>query len=991
MRLSTWKQSLKISGVLLAGFLLFPGGSWADKGIDDPSLFEQGTALLKARAYHMALDRFFLAGELSHDDAVRAEALRWTGEANLRDKHYDIAYHDFLTSLRLDPLSNNASAAEFKSAIALVYGKNYSASLEHLNNLEKQNKDIVALSDIYFWKAECFYQMGQYGDALKIYETILRQNPKYPHTQLVNYLVDWCYFQEKEYDNAYEGFSSLASKAKDQNLAKLSAFQAAECQFWQGHYDDAQKAYSQFAQTYAGDNMEPAADYGYGWSLAKQDKHLQAAKIFQKIVTDFPKHPLAPWAAVRAGAEDYAGNNNDAARKDYESGLTLANGKSPVDFLEYGLGWLDYAEQNYDEAIVEFRKVEKFSPQSPLYWNALYLHAGCRYLQAKYDDAKKMYDQIVDPAPSDLVQDATYWEGWCDYAAGRYDRALKQFLFVSQNTQGEAQTRGFWGAAEASYELSQYAKAADFYQQALKNNPKDDLAADCYSGLGWSQFQQEKYTEAIEAFKNVIEKNPGSAQEAEAVLRIADSYYNLHDYEKAAGRYQEALGKNIGDKAMDAREQLGWCAYRQNQFSQALSIWDELIQNDDAQDRRSRLIYWSAWAHFRAKQFKQAQEMFARVEADYPLDTLAPEAHLREGDCFFNLKQFKDSKEVYQSFIDRYPGHALLPDAMYGLQWSDEKLGERNEASSAAQSFLKKFPDSAFAPSIQYRLADTFFQNKKYKDAIEAYTLLLQKYPDCTEAPKAMFWKATAQAKSDMKSEAITSFTDMIKKYPDDALALEAQFSLGSLYFDAGDFKNALTNYTHIFKTNPSHHLATHALFNSAVCEKESGDTEMALEYFEKLVNDYEKDPLAPDASLQAGILLEKLDKPEKALKAYEFTMKSKDQALAAEAAFYHADLHKTMKEYEPAIKEFNSIITTYPDQDQWVVTAYAKVAECYEAQKKYQDAADTYNRILKYTKVKAFRTATLKRLKALKPFLHPAKKKVHEPDPVPGEPETDK
>jgi tetratricopeptide (TPR) repeat protein len=175
------------------------------------------------------------------------------------------------------------------------------------------------------------------------------------------------------------------------------------------------------------------------------------------------------------------------------------------------------------------------------------------------------------------------------------------------------------------------------------------------------------------------------------------------------------------------------------------------------------------------------------------------------------------------------------------------------------------------------------------------------------------------------------------------------------------------------------------------VCEKESGDTEKALDYFEKLVNDYGSDPLAPDASLQAGILLEKLDRFDDALRAYEFTKKSKNQDLGAEAAFYHADIYKQTKRYDNAIKEFESLIVTYPEQDQWVVTAYAKVAECYEEQKKYQKAADTYNRILKYTKVKAFRTATLKRLKALQPFLHPVKKKVPKPDPVPAEPEVDR
>ena len=104
---------MKFYNVLLAAILLVPRGVRADTGIVPPTLFEQGTAFLRAKAYHLALDRFFLAGEMSRDDAERAEALRWTGEAHLRDKQYDSAYHDFLTSLRLDPLSGNAAGTEF--------------------------------------------------------------------------------------------------------------------------------------------------------------------------------------------------------------------------------------------------------------------------------------------------------------------------------------------------------------------------------------------------------------------------------------------------------------------------------------------------------------------------------------------------------------------------------------------------------------------------------------------------------------------------------------------------------------------------------------------------------------------------------------------------------------------------------------------------------------------------------------------------------------
>ena len=81
---------------------------------------------------------------------------------------------------------------------------------------------------------------------------------------------------------------------------------------------------------------------------------------------------------------------------------------------------------------------------------------------------------------------------------------------------------------------------------------------------------------------------------------------------------------------------------------------------------------------------------------------------------------------------------------------------------------------------------------------------------------------------------------------------------------------------------------------------------------------------------------MEKNGRKEEAAKAYEITMKSDNQKLAVEAAFYHADLLKQQKKYEDAIGEFNHITVYYPKQDQWVVTAFAKIAECYEEMKQF-------------------------------------------------------
>jgi TolA-binding protein len=221
--------------------------------------------------------------------------------------------------------------------------------------------------------------------------------------------------------------------------------------------------------------------------------------------------------------------------------------------------------------------------------------------------------------------------------------------------------------------------------------------------------------------------------------------------------------------------------------------------------------------------------------------------------------------------------------------------------------------------------------------------------------------------KQDQSQDAMAVFKELLQKYPDDPLSLEGQFSLGSLYFEAQDYKKALEAYTQIYQTYPTHRLAPHCLFNSAICEKQLKHPDKTLEDFQKLMKDYPTDELALEAGINAGILLEAQGRKDEALTAYATSMKSQNPKLAAESSFYHADLLKNMGKYPESIGEFNSIIDKYPEQDQWSVTAFARIAECYENQKQFQKAMETYQRILAFTKVKEYRLAAQKRMKALK------------------------
>ncbi len=761
---------------LLAGvFLMAFSKPVFSAGIPPPSPTDEGRALLKSRAYHLAMERFLLVQEKSESYIEKAMALRLIGETQFHEKDYAAAYQAYQQSLRLNPLTSGALGLEFKSAVALVYLKNYPSAIDKFRELEKRAYEKDTLCDLYFWQAECHFQLEQYGEAGKEYEKILETKPDYRFGDMVRYLQAWCYFQKRDYPKALESFSGVLGRSKDETLKKLALFQVAETQFRIERYAEAKGNYQSFLKQYPKDFLEVPALYGLGWTFEKLKDPSEAVDTFGLIVTNFPSHLLAPWAAVRRGAEAYQEGNHDQSRQAYTQGLELAAGKAPADLLEYGLGWLDYSDGKYDAASRHFLNVSNFLPASDLYGDAQYLLAGCEYLEGKYDDAKAIYGRLAVKSPSELAQAAAYVAGLVRLRPGQRRlrlpwRSSKKWM---RNPRVTWKARAAWACAESAYEMKNYADAAGFYQRALDTGPSDRLSLNCYSGLGWSLFQQEKYEDAARAFQSAVRLDPSAPLGLEAQLRTGDCYYNLHNYPKAESAYRPLVEGRAGPPyELDAQEQMGWCGYRQEKFNDAIATWGSLLKKDGTDDRKSRILYWTAWAYFRRLRGfpDDAAGEFKKWKRIIPRNAPGPRVPLCGSPTAFSTSN--------GSRIRRRPTKAswtssclsrtirCFPTPFTDSNGPPKNWAKKDTSSNVAKQF-RKVPLQSLR--LQHPVPDGRGLNstdEKFDEAIQAYKDLLAKYPDSAEAPRAIFWLGTALVKKEKNDDAIPVFQETPEEIP---------------------------------------------------------------------------------------------------------------------------------------------------------------------------------------------------------------------------------
>jgi len=451
----------------------------------EPTVLEEGRALLQARAYRLALERFLTASEKSFEVSEKADALRLVAEAQFRDRDFEAAYEANRQSLRLDPLSPEAPDGEFRAALSLVHLKQFKSALASFERFETSHPKHVLLPDVHFWKGECLFQLGRVDQARLEYEKIQTENPRYAHLDLVHFLDAWCAFRQGDYPVALKGYQAANVETQDRALSVLAQFQTSETLYRMKKWREAQAAYTEFLKSNPNDPLEAAALYGQGWSSEKLGDASAALQSFERVVSAHPEHSLAPWAAVRAGVNAYSFGDMDRSRKDYSKALELSKDRSPADQADYGLGWLDFKSTQYASAADHFIKVGSVSPESPLKWDALYLQAGCLYLLGRYADAQSVYDRLTGQAPSGLRLAAVYWSGWCDYALDKYDSALAKFKKPSSDASGDWKARYAWSAGEAAYRAGDRAQARKQYQKALQVN-SSPVSFEALSGLAWA-------------------------------------------------------------------------------------------------------------------------------------------------------------------------------------------------------------------------------------------------------------------------------------------------------------------------------------------------------------------------------------------------------------------------------------------------------------------------------------------------------------------------
>lgn len=208
--------------------------------------------------------------------------------------------------------------------------------------------------------------------------------------------------------------------------------------------------------------------------------------------------------------------------------------------------------------------------------------------------------------------------------------------------------------------------------------------------------------------------------------------------------------------------------------------------------------------------------------------------------------------------------------------------------------------------------------------------------------------------------EAQTEFQKLIWNFPGSDYVDEAQFHLAECLFHQEDFPAAIHEYQRLLSNYSQSPLADAAQYKVALCYyKESLPAQLDQEFTHKVIQ-------------ELRIFLEDYPNSEYVPEAQKLLLAARTKL--AKKEYFNGHLYYRMGEYSAAIIYFEEILNDYSDT-KWADDTQFAIGECQQSQKKWEQALESYRKVLEISTSEKLIRRAQKRIGKIKKKLEESQK----------------
>jgi tetratricopeptide (TPR) repeat protein len=648
----------------------------------------------------------------------------------------------------------------------------------------------------------------------------------------------------------------------------------------------------------------------------------------------------------------------------------------------YYAGAINFQNRNFNEAVTDFRKIEK----NPLYQDQVpNWIAQALYRQRRFDDLLAYTEPLLRRSTAANLNDVAlftaevyyqqnqfakaipYYKRYVTAAGARTPGAVRfrygQSLFRTNSYQDAiTQLKTLSGGKDTTAQYAAYTLGISYLQtqnptfalssfdQAGRLTFNREIQEEARFNHAKLQLDQNNGADAVKELTAFLKDYPGSKFENEANELISEAYFASNNY-PAAIAYIEGL-KRRTPKINGTYQRLtynqGVSDFNAERYPQAVANLDKSLKFPVDKDLQQGAQFWKAEAYSAGRQYDTAIPLYTTVSqggGNYAIRSL-----YALGYAYYNKKEYSRALPYFRDFVSK---------------------GSRADGADVA----------AQVQDATIRLADCYFAGKQYENAMRAYDqAIAQNAPD---KDYAAYQKAVILSYVGRDAEAKAQFDQVQRQFPSSRFVDESLLQTANVDFEKGSYQVAIQGFTKLIRDKPRSALVPAALLKRAIAYGNLQQYDNAIGDYRKILADYGDSEQAQSALLGIQNTLNDAGRPEEFSQVLGQYKKSNptstnvervqfdnakniyfsekyDQAVQSlqsfiqdypaspnlnEARFYLAEAYRQTNDPASAIRYYNQVVAS--NQTEFLVRAATRAAELESSQKNYSQAIRNYRAIL--------------------------------------------
>ncbi|RMG20341.1 MAG: gliding motility protein U [Deltaproteobacteria bacterium] len=725
------------------------------------------------------------------------------------------------------------------------------------------------------------------AEAIKLYESILKNYPRYPRNDEVLFNLAYNMYETDRKKEGVALYWELIKKYPKSRFVPDAYLQMGEHFFNSNQVFKAQKAYQNAFEK--GDaRVKPFALYKLAWCDYNLGEYGEAQRKLQEVVAFTERQARA------AGKDPSKVQLKSEALRDMiltfmqldqvEPAIAYYRQHDPKRATKWIAKLADafFNEGKNEEAITIYRQLINDDPYAE---NAPEYQAKIVRAYANLQERKQVLAEM-----QRLVELYGPDGPWAN-ANKDNKEALRRAYELAESTQRELVTEYHQEAQKTQY-ASTYRLAAEIYKRYLEKFSDSEYAYNLRFYYAEILYTLEEYEEAAKQYLKVVESDPAGKYTLTAAYNALLAYEKLAaidrgeykrkhlsgkqkiDEKKAKGSVQRKQILKVAKKSDEAEEIPKW-EQKQIEASDAyVRVIDQWRKKHAKRLSKKKLKeleadeivvrYKAAFLLYDHRHYAEAAKRFEDIILKWPKDKWAEKAanlilnslEVKEQWAQLNdlARKFRKNKALVQSKAFASELDRLIEGSAFKMVMDVYNKGELAKAAVQFRAFVKEFPKSKYAATALYNAMIIFDKAKELDKAIAVGEQLLKNYKDSDLVPLVI--------------QALGSAYERIADYEKAARYYEL-FAQRYLDKKGKDYK-ALSKER---KEQVDKTLADN-LFNAALWYEGIGKYGKAIDLYLKYIENFEKREDVPDILYNVATIYERQKKWDKAAETYDSLVK---------------------------------------------------------------------------------------------------------------------